>query len=449
AATVKMFLDQGYGVISFDQRGFGESTGTVTVMDPDRDGANLVQVVDWAESNLDWLSYRDGNLLLGALGGSYGAGYQLMLNNIDPLQRLDAVIPNVSWYDLGYSLNPGDVPKSGYGLMLNLSGQFGSGFEMDPVLSDAIQQGVTEGRLSEESKADLLYRSNRYFCDGNSLPGRREATPPPQVDALIFQGMHDVLFNFNEGKANYDCLSAAGGDVRLLTYNLGHVLPAGVNLFPQEFPSADAYGGCGPYEVNQLSLDWMDAKLKLDAQAADRVTNIPETCIVLDSSGEAVVLDGVPVGGMNVNLPVLNVPVSAPHLRTTSLFTASEDTVVAGIPTATLTIENSNPFQWPWVEDTGDVIIYVSLLHSRYGMPAYLEPIDDQIRPLRGFGTHSIELNGVSAKLRVGDRIDLQVATRSSLQFPLMVNTNPALSAVRVSGSVQLPVLGNVETVTP
>ena len=45
---IKRLNDAGYYVISIDQRGFGESSGTVRVMDPDYEGQNLVAVLDWA-----------------------------------------------------------------------------------------------------------------------------------------------------------------------------------------------------------------------------------------------------------------------------------------------------------------------------------------------------------------------------------------------------------------
>lgn len=112
------YLERGYGEISIDQRGFGQSTGSVRVLDPEIEGRYLVQIVDWAEANLDWLAYRDDNLVLGARGGSYGGGYQLLLNNVDPRKRLDAIIPQITWYDLNYSLNVGNVPKSGYATAL-------------------------------------------------------------------------------------------------------------------------------------------------------------------------------------------------------------------------------------------------------------------------------------------------------------------------------------------
>jgi len=46
-----------YGVISFDQRGFGENTGLVDSMNPDKDAADILAVMDWAQAKLPWLSY--------------------------------------------------------------------------------------------------------------------------------------------------------------------------------------------------------------------------------------------------------------------------------------------------------------------------------------------------------------------------------------------------------
>jgi len=56
--NVKLFIDQGYGVISMDQRGHGESSGTIRGLDPDYEGRNLLALLDWAETRLDWLAYE-------------------------------------------------------------------------------------------------------------------------------------------------------------------------------------------------------------------------------------------------------------------------------------------------------------------------------------------------------------------------------------------------------
>jgi len=450
--TTQQYTDAGYGVVSFDQRGFGGSSGTVTIMDPDKDGLNLVQIVDWIESNLDWTAYRDNNLVLGAYGGSYGGGYQLMLNNVDPRKRLDAIVPSITWYDLSYSLGAGDVPKSGYGLALSAAGELSSGLEMDPAVLAILQHGLTDNRYTEEDNALLRYHSNRYFCDGVTDAGRRTATHPPKVDALLFQGMYDVLFNVNEAKANYECLSAGGGDVRLFTYNVGHVLPGGVGLISGGLSGPADFSRCGPYEAGAMSLQWFDAKLKRDPAAITAVQGFPEHCITLSSNAEGVVVDHIKTGGTDAQVPSTPVPLLLPTNQTVPLYTATADTVVAGIPTATLTLENPAPVPGlpeglPLGVTSSDAFVFVSLARSRSGAPSQLEILGDQVLPVRGFGTHTIELNGIGVKLAAGDRIDLLVTAASLPQYPLIIARNPLLPVVNVSGSVQLPVLGAVATV--
>ncbi|MGY4766719.1 CocE/NonD family hydrolase [Kribbella sp. CWNU-51] len=75
-AAFQAWLDAGFGVLSFDQRSFGESTGTAHVMNPDYEGRDVVKLVDFV-AGLDWVTkQRPGDPLIGAIGGSYGGGYQ-------------------------------------------------------------------------------------------------------------------------------------------------------------------------------------------------------------------------------------------------------------------------------------------------------------------------------------------------------------------------------------
>lgn len=450
--TVKQFLDAGYGVLSFDQRGFGASGGTVTVMDPDRDGESLVSLVDWAQVNLDWLQYRDGNMVLGAYGGSYGGGYQLMLNNIDPRRRLDAIVPSITWNDLSYSLSPGGVLKSGWGVALTAVGEVSSILNLDPEVRQLLINGLANNRFSSEEQASLIYRSNRYFCDGNTLPGKRAATAPRAVDALFFQGMHDVLFNLNEGLANYECQSRAGGDVRLLSYNIGHVLPSGTGLISGGLSAPADFARCGPFIAGEMTLTWFNAKLKRDPAAQSAVNAFPEHCLVLESNGEGVVLDRIPRGGTAYPIAQTLVPQLLPVQTSVPLFTAEIPTVIAGIPEISLTLTHplalpESPLMLPLGIDLNDAIVYVGLGVSRFGLiPAQLETVDDQVRPVRGFGTQTLDLNGIGIKLNPGDRLELLLVGQSLPQYPVIVARNPLLPAIQVSGSLRLPVLGDVET---
>ncbi len=53
----------------------------------------------------------------------------------------------------------------------------------------------------------------------------RPERKPPQVDALILQGVGDTLFNLNEGVASANALRAAGNEVHLVAMRHGHSLP--------------------------------------------------------------------------------------------------------------------------------------------------------------------------------------------------------------------------------
>ena len=459
--TTKQFTDAGYGVISFDQRGFGQSGGTVSVMDPDRDGLNLIAIVDWAESNLDWLQYRNNSLVLGSYGGSYGGMYQFLLNNVDPRHRLKAMVPSIAPNVLGYSLGSGDVPKSGYGLALTALGQASSTATgnggMDPAILSVLTNGLQNNRFTADDYALLHYHSNAYFCDGITQAGKRAATHPPKVDVLLFQGMADALFNLNEAKANYECFAASGGDVRLYSYVIGHALPAGGGgLLPTALapPTGTAdYYRCGPYVADALSKVWFDAKLKLEPSAIAALASAPTTCINLGVNGEGVALNHVSVGGSSdITVPAMVVPELLPVPMMMPIYTATADTVVAGIPTATLTLANPAPAPGlpnglPLGVSSSDALVYVSVGVSRSGViPAALEILGDQIRPVRGFGTQTLELNGIGVKLAAGDQLQLVISGQALTQYPLIIARNPLLPAVNVSGTVQLPVLGNVPT---
>lgn len=450
--TTKQYTDAGYVVLAFDQRGFGQSGGEVSIMDPDQDGDSLVRIVDWAEANLPYLMRRDGNLVLGTYGASYGGGFQLLLNNVDPRRRLDAMIPSITWNDLSYSLNPGDVPKSAYALALVAAGEVSGGLQTDPRVRTMSSNALTQGRFSETDTALLRYHSNRYFCDGVSQPGKRPAVHPPKVDALFLQGMFDVIFNLNEGFDNAECLRESGGDVRLIGYNVGHVLPSGTGLVIDGVGSPADFARCGPHVADAVSRTWFDAKLKRDPAAIAALSGIPGNCIAIASNGEGVVVDPVPVGGTNTTLPKTLVPSLSPLPLAVPLYRAAAPTVIAGIPTATIVIANPVPLLGlpgglPLGVSSDDAMIFVALARSRQGLPSQLEIVNDQVRPLRGFGTHVIELNGIGTKLAAGDQLHLLVSATSLPQFPVEFARNPLLLAVTVSGSVQLPVLGNVATV--
>lgn len=360
--------DEGYYVVSIDQRGFGESSGTVRIMSPDFEGQNLVHLLDWAEELQGLARYVDGRMAVGSYGGSYGGMYQYLLAAADPAERLRVIAPDMTPYDLEYSLASHNVPKSGWaaGLVtmgeVPLLGLFGDGFadellafvqkelvhdntrgeltNQDPVVVESLARGLLAGKLAPATKHMLRYHSLRYFCDGEPAgaqegfvlgtadPLQVPAKPLPAIDALISQGVNDTLFNFNEGLNAYQCLSQQGGDVRLITHQSGHILPVAPDLLPDwnnnmdwlyamfrppEFQKPGGNEHCGSIERFSATFAWFEEKLKGQTGAVDAaLTSGDNVCLSL-ADGSAVHVKEVKKGGhaqpLHVDTPAVSGPV--------------------------------------------------------------------------------------------------------------------------------------------
>lgn len=494
-------IEAGYTVISIDQRGHGESGGTVRVMDPDYAGEDLVQIVDWAETHLDFLKYREDNLLLGAVGGSYGGGFQYLLYNVDPDHRMDAMVPQITWHDLTYSLNPGDVTKNYWLLFLALAGDAGSGGSMDPLLRSSILDGLLQNRFPDPMLDFVHYHSPSYFFDnerslelldsGNTqdylldpITGRIPVTGDGRyiiktartnqypVDVLMFQGMRDSLFPFNDAYENYLSMKKAGGDVRLLTYPFSHhYFAPNAGLVQETLQSLGFYGealpefateglgaltDCGDININDATVAWFDEKLLGRGNADDVITSGQQICYTL-APGDAVHAPEVTVGGASfpVATPILNTPVPVvlganPVPVIVPLTTLESDGVIAGIPTASLTVgtglealdaqclEATDPILHL---GTCDAMMYVGVGVIRNGL-SVPELIDEQVMPVRGFGAHDLELVGIAERLQAGDQLVLMLYGQHPT-FVAAFSRDLVSWLVQVGGEVSLPLLSS------
>jgi len=369
--------DNGYAVISIDQRGFGESGGTVRVMDPNFEGRDLLQILDWAEANLDYLAHeRRGNqsfnLVAGATGGSYGGMYQLLLHNMDrEKQRLDVLTPDITPHDLRVALNPGNTVKSAWALLLVVGGETGATQPviqgLDPVIRETLVRGVAFNRIDPGALPFFYYHSAKYFLDAKPLSeqdpinfalgplsGSTEyeiaALKPRPIDILFTQGMRDTLFNFNEAWNNFTGYQALGGDVRLFTHESGHILPgtqtvvdqlgplnmaldplldglssAGVSLPDLQGPAGS--NACGGLSRNDVTLAFLNEKLSPPSAE----TNKPEVtaglallkdkvCLSMaDNDAEWVSFDAIEASGAAIVIPETTIPVPNALLGVTSL----------------------------------------------------------------------------------------------------------------------------------
>jgi ABC-2 type transport system ATP-binding protein len=452
-ANVKPVIDAGYGVISFDHRGHGESSGAVRNMDPDYEGKDVLAMLDWAEARLDWLKYRPSggdphNLVLGSVGGSYGGMYQYMLHNIDPKHRLDAMVAWVAPNDLTYSNFPGGVPKSAYMLVGPTPGK---GPVIDPYVTNSVASSLQAGKMADGYADFLYYHSNQYFCADrrvatNGGPGTAPEhlpRPGPKVNALLFQGMRDTLFNFNEGYANYRCLQSEGGDVRLLSYQSGH---NAVRLVPDPgeayMPPGNEFDGrCGSLGLVTAMLAFFEQYLKDTPDAAAAVPR--KTCLSIAKDDAVLVRQVMTMqsgGATAVDVPethaVAGTGLDKPVAVEFGVTGAQGSSVVAGIPHLQLKVRAAP-------DSVGEPILFVGLGQTHKTAPGTWDLIDNQVLPLRGTGTFEVDLVGVAARLAAGEKLGLLVY---GLQSPFVAKADakapsPAVVPVTFSGRVWVPLL--------
>ncbi len=258
-AVFKPYLDAGYGVLSFDQRSFGESTGVAHVMNPDLEGRDVIKLVDLV-AGLGWVTkQRPGDPLIGAIGGSYGGGYQFA-GAFTELRdkgrtRFDALAPEVTWWDLKQSLAPSEAARTMWlGLLYA-----GGGTHLPPAVQAAFVALITTGHWpTGQAGRDL----DAFFAKNGPAwhvkHGRKLDIP-----VLIGQGLPDNLFNLNQALQNFDKALTARARSRslLVGYNGGHTLPS---VVPPGFytPGDPCSIALGSPNFAHLALRFMARNLK-------------------------------------------------------------------------------------------------------------------------------------------------------------------------------------------
>lgn len=258
-AAVQPWLDAGFGVLSFDQRAHGESTGVAHVMNPAFEGKDVVKIVDLI-AGLDWVEQeRRGDPVLGSVGGSYGGGFQFA-GAFTELQehgrtRFDALAPEITWWDLKQSLAPDNIPRAWWLQLLYASG----GHRLPPEMQRLFQTYLVQGRWpdGEDGKlADAFFAKNGPAWHVSQ--GRRLDIP-----VLLGQGLTDNLFPLQQGLRNFDraLTRKARSQSMLVGYNGGHTLPS--NL-PPGFgtPGDPCSQALGSASFRDLSIRFMQLRLQ-------------------------------------------------------------------------------------------------------------------------------------------------------------------------------------------
>lgn len=233
ALSITPLREAGYNVLTWDPRGFGESTGTVTINSVENEGRDVQQLIDWVSTLPEVSLDADRDPLMGMVGGSYGGGIQLVTAAVDC--RIDAIVPVIAWNSLTNSLYRNETPKAGWANLLVVA-SFGA--SLDPTITRAQQAANGTGTFDP---ADVAWFEAR---------GPAEAVAAIAVPTLIIQGTVDTLFTLDEGIANYRLLQQGDAPEAMLWFCGGH-------------------GTCltdpgDPDRVNDAIINWLDRYVKGD-----------------------------------------------------------------------------------------------------------------------------------------------------------------------------------------
>lgn len=383
------FTSHGYNVVAFDPRGNGDArfTSLSTVHSVDREVMDYLRLIDWIAAQ-SWAQLDGpGDPVLGALGGSYGGGYQTLTAAFDT--RLDAIAPEITWNSLPRSLAPNGVIKSSWIDLL-----YGSGLpakSMHPLIHQGFAWASTFNELPDGAlpgEPDVLGEFTR------SSP----MTYPSSIaiPTLIIQGMRDTLFDPTEGIANFRQVQATGAPAKFVTHNTGHVLPG-----------LHKDGGSPCASRNAIVLDWYDAHLKnLAVDTGATITLATDNGGCLTSDAHPDLLDGSTTGFDVAGSVVLPSPAPMRQL----LPIANGPMTVAGAPivSGTLTV---------WGAEA--IVLFSIVRTSASGTQAV---VGEQVTPLRvagpGLGTpFTLDLTAIAVEVAEGESLSLAVSNWDVLFF--------------------------------
>ncbi|MBQ0891684.1 alpha/beta fold hydrolase [Micromonospora sp. U56] len=278
-------VTRGYAVLTWTARGFGRSGGEIHLDHPDYEIRDAQRLLDRLAERPEIRTDAAGDPRVGVVGGSYGGGLALLLAAQD--QRVDAIVPMITWNDLSRAFLPEStgrpatdgVFKRGWaGIFFGGGGNAGSGPAGLSGTSAAQPEGAPAsagpaspapgagpgtgpgpgpapaadpscGRFAADVCAAYLRIATTGRADQAAVDLLRRSSPAGVLDrikapTLLVQGEADSLFPLTEADANARGIAAAGTPVRVAWFTGGHD------------------GGTGPTSdsdrVKFLTAQWLD-----------------------------------------------------------------------------------------------------------------------------------------------------------------------------------------------
>jgi len=245
ASQAQELATAGYVVLAWTARGFGNSTGEISMDSPTGEVADVSKLIDYLATRKEVVQQSKNDPLVGITGDSYGGAISLMTAGYD--KRIDAVAANITWNNLTQALFPQNANDPSLGpykkfwagtffalatLPKSVAGECGT---FSAAWCTAFKDAVATGT---PSKADIALMQ----ASSPSTITNRITAP-----TLLMQGEADSLFPLSESIKNAEEIHAAHPHTPLamIWHSGGH--DGGTDESPR---------------LHQAALDWFDIYLK-------------------------------------------------------------------------------------------------------------------------------------------------------------------------------------------
>ncbi|WP_411760452.1 alpha/beta fold hydrolase [Streptomyces tunisiensis] len=253
----------GYAVLTWSARGFGKSTGKIGLNDPEGEVADVSRLVDWLATRPEVRLDKTGDPRVGMAGNSYGGAIALLGAGYD--DRVDAVAPAITYFDLAEALFPGGVFKKLWAGAFVTSG--GGCARFEPELCAMYERVAESGVPDAQARTLLEARSPAAVADRIDVP------------TLLMQGQTDSLFPLGHADAAARAIRANGAPVTVDWLAGGHDggdpetdrLHARVRAWFDRYLKGDESADTGPaFRVTRTGgVDSTDGQAQLRGASAD------------------------------------------------------------------------------------------------------------------------------------------------------------------------------------
>ena len=246
ATEAQYLAKNGYVVLAWSARGFGQSTGQITMNSPKNEIADIQNLITYLSTRKEVIQQGARDPLVGIAGASYGGAAALLTAGYD--KRIDAVVADITWNNLKNSLFPQSIEGS------NVAGPFkktwaGSFFAIATLPNaylgecgnfskewcDAFVNSLNAGKPSAQAEQLLTASSPSTITQNITAP------------TFLMQGESDSLFQLSESLATASQITAAHPTTPLSLY----------------WHASGHDGGSDESALtNQKTLKWFDIYLK-------------------------------------------------------------------------------------------------------------------------------------------------------------------------------------------